>query len=600
MVVKKQVSIPISDYALLGNLRCAALVSRQGSIDWFCPKQFDAPACFAALLGDDQHGCWSLAPSTDEVAIERHYHDGTMILETCFTTPTGIMKVTDLMPLGDGCHLVRLVECVQGEVTLMTRCAPRFNYGKTLPEITHDEKTGGIIFHETGHRLRLTTTGHSLSFNIIDNAACASVRLTSGKQCAFILSFADRNESLTPPPDAYQTLQECSDWWINWTERNHYQLRWGDAVKRSLITLKAMTYQPSGGMVAAPTTSLPEVIGGTANYDYRYCWLRDAAFAVKVLLNSGPKEEAADWLNWLLKAVSNHDEPLHALYTIDATIAGDEQELPWLPGYLDSRPVRAGNAASRQYQLDVRGELMEVLHLARRSDIPMSADIWQLQCKILEELDERWCEPDTGIWEFRTIKDHLTHSKVMAWVAYDRCIRDAECYNLTAPLEHWRAQRDAIRADILQNGVDKTGGFFTQRYGSTEVDASLLMIPLVGFVSADDPRMLATLAAIERDLCEDGLVYRYRTGDQAGNEGVFLACCFWLADNYWLAGRKQEAVALFERLLSLCNDVGLLAEEYDLNTQQLLGNFPQGLSHLALISTARLMSTASEDEVSLN
>ncbi len=598
--MKRRVSIPISDYALLGNLRCAALVSRQGSIDWFCPKKFDAPACFAALLGNDQHGCWSLAPRTDAVAIERHYRDGTMILETCFTTPTGMVKVTDLMPLADGCHLVRLVECVEGEVTMVTRCAPRFYYGKTLPEITRDEKTDSILFHATGHRLRLTASGESITFTLADSAACASVTLTSGKQCTFILSFADRNESLTPPPDAHQALQECSNWWINWTERNHYQFRWGDAVKRSLITLKAMTYQPSGGMVAAPTTSLPEVPGGTANYDYRYCWLRDAAFAVKVLLNSGPKEEAADWLNWLLKAVSNHDEPVHALYTIDATIAGEEHELPWLPGYLDSRPVRAGNAASRQYQLDVRGELMEVFHLARRSDIPMSEDIWQLQCKILEELDERWGEPDTGIWEFRTIKDHLTHSKVMAWVAYDRCIRDAECFNLSAPLEHWRAQRDAIRADILKNGVDKTGGFFTQRYGSTEVDASLLMIPLVGFVSADDPRMLATLAAIERDLCEDGLVYRYRTGDQAGNEGVFLACCFWLADNYWLAGRKQEAVALFERLLSLCNDVGLLAEEYDLNTQQLLGNFPQGLSHLALISTARLMSTASEDEVSLD
>lgn len=594
-------SIPISEYALLGNLRCAALVSRRGSIDWFCPKKFDAPACFAALLGNAQQGYWSLAPrAINEVTVERSYRDGTMILETRFTTPTGQVEVTDFMPLADGCHLVRLVDCVRGDVTMATRCAPRFYYGKTLPETHHDETTGSIIFREGGNRLKLATTGQEITFAIIDATASATIRLTQGQRCALVLSFADTNESLPHPPDAYQALQQCSNWWVKWTARNEYQFRWGDAVKRSLITLKAMTYEPTGGMVAAPTTSLPEVPGGSANYDYRYCWLRDAAFAVKALLNSGPKEEATDWLHWLLQAVGQHREPLHALYTIDATIAGDEFELPWLPGYRDSQPVRAGNAASCQYQLDVRGELMEVLHLARRYKIDMSENIWQLQCKILRELDERWREPDTGIWEFRTIKDHLTHSKVMAWVAYDRCIRDVEHHNLVGPVEHWRAQRDAIRADILQNGVDKAGGFFTQRYGSPDVDASLLMIPLVGFIPADDPRMLATIDAIERDLCDDGLVRRYRTGDQAGKEGVFLACCFWLADNYWLAGRKQAAVALFERLLSLCNDVGLLAEEYDPETQQLLGNFPQGLSHLALISTARLLSTASKDEVSLD
>lgn len=352
-------------------------------------------------------------------------------------------------------------------------------------------------------------------------------------------------------------------------------------------------------MVAAPTTSIPEVPGGQANYDYRFCWIRDAAFALKVFLNEGFKQEACQWRDWLLKALAQHDEPLHALYTIDATVAPPEQELTWLSGFMQSKPVRAGNAASRQYQIDLRGELMEVLHLARSNGLELEDEIWQAQCDILADLKHHWHQPDAGMWEFRTLCEHLTHSKVLAWVAYDRSICDAERFDLPAPLAEWRQLRDEIRADVLERGLHPDG-YFTQTYGASEVDASLLMLPLVGFLPADDPRILATVAKIERDLCENGLIRRYRKGDQANVEGMFLPCCFWLVDNYWLAGRKRDAEILFQRLLGLTNDLGLLAEEYHLDTQQLMGNFPQGLSHLALISSARLLATDSEAEIRLD
>lgn len=588
---------PIHDYALLGNLRCAALVSRAGSIDWFCPGKFDAPACFSALLGNAGHGRWLIQPDTDEFTCERHYRPDTLVLETFFTTEEGTVKITDAMPLGADCHIVRLVECVAGTATLNMLCAPRLHYGKIEPLLAHDGHNR-VIFKENGDQLMLTAIGTDVEIVAAD--AEARFALAQGEEVVFILSYAATGEPIPTPPEARQALEDCANWWLSWISHCEYTGRWETCVKRSLITLKAMTYEPSGGMVAAPTTSLPEVPGGEANYDYRFCWLRDAAFALKVLLNSGYKEEAKAWLDWLLKAVEQHEEPLHALYTIDANIAGEEKELPWLPGYLDSKPVRSGNAASRQYQLDIRGELMEVFHLARSHGIEMDGNIWQLQCEILDHMEDHWQEPETGIWEFRTIKDHLTHSKVLAWVAYDRCIRDAERFGFEAPLEKWRKHRDAIRADVLKKGINPDGRYFTQRYGAPEVDASLLMIPLVEFLPADDPRMLATIKVIERELCENGLVRRYRTGDQANIEGLFIACGFWLADNYWLAGRKKEAEALFKQLLALSNDVGLLAEECDPKTRELLGNFPQGLSHLALISTARLITTANEDDVALD
>lgn len=577
---------PIEDYALLSNLRCAALVSRAGSVDWLCLGQFDAPACFSALLGDEQHGRWLIAPCAENIEVTRQYQKDTLVLETNFLTDTGVVRVTDAMPVGDECHIVRQVECLSGTVGMHMRCSPRFEFGQHQPYIK--EKCNEIIFEWNNEQLRLCA---SMPFACDTANAYNQFDMKAGEKCWFILSYLSPDQSIPRLPDAQKALAKCARWWREWISRCQYRGRWEDAVKRSLITLKAMTFQPGGGMVAAPTTSLPEVSGGKANYDYRFCWLRDAAFALKVLLNEGYKEEAHAWCEWLRRSVNQHEGHLHALYTINAKVAPEERELNWLPGYQNSKPVRAGNAARHQYQLDVRGELIEVLHLARSNGVKLHDDIWRLQCDILERLRWRWREPDTGIWEFRTICDHLTHSKVMAWVAYDRSIRDAEKYNLPAPLNEWREQRAAIRADVLQNGVAVQGGHFTQRYGYQDVDASLLMIPLVGFLPATDPRMRATIAKIETDLCSGGLVRRYRTGDQANVEGMFLACSFWLADVYWLAGRRRDAEAVFTRLLGLCNDVGLLAEEYNIYQGQQLGNFPQGLSHLALISSVRLIAT---------
>lgn len=585
---------PIQDYALLSNLRCAALVSRAGSIDWWCLGAFDAPACFSALLGNKAHGRWQISPRADDAKIERQYQPDTLVLETRFHTETGIVRVTDAMPVGDECHIIREVECISGSMAMQMQCCPMFNFGQHQPHI--DDSGRDIIFEWKDEQLRLRAT---TPLTCGSGSAGAKFEIRQDEKICFVLSYLDPNQIVPPVPDVEAGLAQCAAWWKNWISRCHYRGRWEEQVKRSLITLKALTFEPSGGMVAAPTTSLPEAPGGEANYDYRFCWLRDAAFALKVLLNEGYKEEACAWGEWLLKAVDQHDGHLHALYTIHATVAPEEQILDWLPGYQRSKPVRIGNAASQQYQLDVRGELIEVLHLARCNGLELHGDIWKLQCEILAELQEHWREPDRGIWEFRTICDHLTHSKVLAWVAYDRSIHDAEKYHLPAPLEDWRKQRDQLREDILNNGVDPAGGHFTQRYGQPDVDASLLMIPLVGFLPADDPRMLATIAKIEADLCSGGLVRRYRSGDQANIEGMFLACSFWLADVYWLAGRHEDAEALFTRLLELLNDVGLLAEEYDVETHQQLGNFPQGLSHLALISTARLITTGARDEVRL-
>lgn len=585
---------PIEDYALLSNLRCAALVSRAGSIDWLCLGAFDAPACFSALLGNEAHGRWQISPCANDAKIERQYQPDTLVLETSFHTETGIVRVTDAMPVGDECHIIREVECISGSMSMQMQCCPMFNFGQHQPHI--DDSGRDIIFEWKDEQLRLRAT---TPLTCGSGSAGAEFEIRQGEKICFVLSYLDPDQIVPPVPDVEAGLAQCALWWKNWISRCHYRGRWEEQVKRSLITLKALTFEPSGGMVAAPTTSLPEAPGGEANYDYRFCWLRDAAFALKVLLNEGYKEEACAWGEWLLKAVDQHDGHLHALYTIHATVAPEEQILDWLPGYQLSKPVRIGNAASQQYQLDVRGELIEVLHLARCNGLELHGDIWQLQCEILAELAEHWREPDRGIWEFRTICDHLTHSKVLAWVAYDRSIHDAEKYHLPAPLEDWRKQRDQLREDILSKGVDPAGGHFTQRYGHPDVDASLLMIPLVGFLPADDPRMLATIAKIETDLCSGGLVRRYRSGDQANIEGMFLACSFWLADVYWLAGRHEDAEALFTRLLELLNDVGLLAEEYDVETHQQLGNFPQGLSHLALISTARLITTGARDEVRL-
>lgn len=587
-------SKPIEDYALLSNLHCAALVARDGSIDWFSPDRFDDPACFSALLGDEQHGRWSIAPRDALVDIHRHYQQDTLVLETHFETAGGEVRILDAMPI-DQCHIVRIVEGIGGKVNMQMICNPRFHFGKYVPDL-HHTNAQEAVFQRHEQRLVLISDLH---LTCAEASVHMDFTIAAGEQHWFILSYTDADRPWPSLPDPQQAIRNCAEWWRQWIAHCDYRGRWEDQVKRSLITLKAMIYSPTGGMVAAVSTSLPEVPGGSANYDYRFCWLRDAAFALAVLLNEGFRKEACHWRDWLLKVMELHDEPLHALYTVAAGIAPPEEELDWLPGYAESRPVRTGNAASTQYQLDVRGELMEILHLARSHGLDLSDDMWKLQCEIMSHLETRWREPDTGIWEFRTICDHLTHSKVLSWVAFDRCIKDAERFGFDAPLDKWRRLRDEIRTDVLAHGVNAEGGHFTQRYGSPEVDASLLMIPLVGFVPADDPRMLATIKVIERDLCEDGLVRRYRTGDQANEEGLFLICCFWLADNYCLSGRQKDAEDLFVRVLNLSNDLGLLAEEYDPDTQRFWGNFPQGLSHLGLISTARLIAQNSEADVDL-
>lgn len=599
---------PIGNYALIGNLRCAALVSQSGSIDWYCPGQFDSPAAFSALLGRASHGLWQIAPREHSTATKRRYRADTLVLETCFTTDSGRMTLTDVMPLTDGCDIVRKVRCDSGTVAVKMHCAPRPDFGKSRPEArlvngrnrkspdTNDPFCQ-VLFEQENSCFRLAAKGAELE---VDRASArAMFTLAEGEEAAFILSYVTPDDELQPVPDVDSVINDCAQWWRQWVRQAKHSGPWDELVKRSLITLKAMTFEPDGGMVAAVTSSLPEVPGGEANYDYRFCWLRDAAFALKALINTGYMKEARAWHDWLVKAMHQHEGHLHALYTVEGKVAPEERELDWLPGYLESKPVRAGNAASEQYQLDIRGEIIEVLHLARSHGMDTDDDIWELQCGILKKLGACWREPDEGIWEFRTLYEHLTHSKVMCWLAYDRAISDAERFDLPAPLDEWRRQRDEIRADVLEHGVDPDGGFFTQRYGASDVDASLLMIPLVGFLPADDPRMLATVAEIERRLGEDGLIRRYRTGDQANVEGVFLPCCFWLVDNYWLVGRKREAEALFKRLIGLCNDVGLLSEEYDGDAKRLLGNFPQGLSHLALVSTARLMATEDVDAISL-
>jgi GH15 family glucan-1,4-alpha-glucosidase len=584
-------SSPIEDYGLISNLHSAALVCRNGSIDWFCPPRFDAPACFAALLGDEDNGRWSIAPAGEVTSTHRRYRDDTEILETTFECETGQLQLTDFMPVHSGCVLIRIVRCLRGRVAVRMLCAPRFDYGRNYPEIECGEC---FTFHHRGESLVLHS---SMRAQCHKNASHHQVELewemSDGEQAWFTLRHAQassQSESLGFDP--LEAEKETASWWRDWAQRCNYYGPWRDAVVRSLITIKSLIYEPSGGMVAAPTTSLPEEPGGAANWDYRFCWLRDAALALDVLIGSHYMEEAKDWRNWLQQATKRHGGPLRTLYTIDGGLAGEEQTLPWLSGYADSRPVRIGNAASRQYQIDLRGELMDVLHVARASGMELQKGMWELQCQVLEHLAGCWDKPDAGFWEIREDYAQLTLSKVMAWVAFDRSIRDAELYNLPAPLEQWKALRDEIRTTVMDNCVDPEGGHFVERYGSKRVEAGLLLIPLVEFLPASDPRVVKTVEKIEQDLCDHGLVYRYRFDGESwyDREGAFLLCSFWLVDNYWLAGRKEEARQLFDRLVSLSNDLGLFAEEYDPRQRRMLGNFPQTLTHLGLINSARLLS----------
>ena len=587
--------LPIENYALIGDCHTAALVGIDGSIDWLCFPRFDSGACFAALLGGPEHGRWLIAPTATVRRVSRRYRDETLVLQTDVETDEGSVRLIDYMPLSDErWDVVRIVEGLSGTVALRMELIVRFDYGSIVPWV---RRAGDVLLMTAGPDT-LELTG-SVSADGENMKTVAEFQLSAGRRESFVLNYRPSHHETKAPVDAEDMLKETESRWHRWSGHFKYKGRWRGPVLRSLITLKALTYKPTGGIVAAPTTSLPEKLGGVRNWDYRYCWLRDATFTLNALLLAGYVKEATDWREWLLRAVAGSPKDLQILYSVTGARRLDEYELSWLPGYRGAAPVRIGNAASRQFQLDVYGELMDTLHFARLSGLAAEPAAWNFQRAMLEFLESAWDQPDDGLWEVRGPRRHFTHSKVMAWVAFDRGIKDAESDGLEAPLERWRQIRSAIHAEVCLKGYDAVNNTFIQSYESRHLDASLLLIPQVGFLPHDDPRVLGTVAAIERGLVADGLVLRYstETGVDAlpAGEGAFLPCSFWLADAYLLTGRREDGEALFERLLGLCNDVGLLAEEYDPRAKRMLGNFPQALTHMALVNTARLLSMPSHE-----
>jgi GH15 family glucan-1,4-alpha-glucosidase len=582
--------LPIEDYALIGDCHTAALVGRDGSIDWLCFPRFDSAACFAALLGEPAHGRWLIAPATQVLGIRRKYRDDTLILETEFETGEGAVRIIDCMPLSDErWDVLRIVEGLRGRVAMRMELIMRFDYGSIVPWV---RKLGDTLLATAGPdtlELRTPVAVHGEDLKTV-----AEFYVSKGERTPFALSYRFSHEPALQAADAERALMATENWWREWSGRCTYKGRWRNAVVRSLITLKALTYEPTGGMVAAPTTSLPEKRGGVRNWDYRYCWLRDATFTLNALLLAGYHEEAVAWREWLLRAAAGRPDDLQTLYSVTGERRLDEYEVSWLPGYGGAAPVRVGNAASKQFQLDVYGEVMDTLHLARAAALEPEPAAWRIQVALLAFLDSNWQRPDEGIWEVRGPRRHFTHSKVMAWVAFDRAIKDVEVFGLDGPVEHWRQTRDAIHAQVCTAGYDARRNTFVQSYSSPHLDASLLLIPQVGFLPPDDSRVRGTVEAIERTLIVDGLVLRYSTATDVDalppDEGTFLPCSFWLADALVLIGRREEGEALFERLLGLSNDVGLLSEEYDPRDRHMLGNFPQALTHMALVNTARLLS----------
>jgi GH15 family glucan-1,4-alpha-glucosidase len=579
--------LPIEDYALLSDCQSAALVGKDGSIDWLCLPRFDSSACFAALLGTPENGRWQIAPvASSGVDVSRRYRDGTMILETEFRTPDGVVSVIDFMPIRTGVpDLVRIVVGKEGAVPMRSEIQIRFDYGSIVP--WKQAIDGGMRAVAGPDLLRLMTP---VPLRVENLRTDAELVVRKGDRVPFVLTWSPSHLPLPADIDAEEALAQTEADWRAWSDRCTYRGRYPALVKRSLLTLKALTYAPTGGVVAAATTSLPEQLGGVRNWDYRFCWLRDATFTLYSLMSAGYVDEARAWRDWLLRAIAGAPSKVQILYGLHGERRLPEAVLPWLAGYEGARPVRTGNAAAEQLQLDVYGEVMDALHLSRRVGIPADDAMWNLQQRLMDQLESRWVEPDEGIWEVRGPRRHFTHSKVMAWVAMDRAIRDIEQFGLEGPLDRWKGVRARIHESVCANGFDPKVGSFVQSYGSDHLDAALLMIPLVGFLPADDARVQGTVSAIERDLMTDGFVKRYApehgVDGLPGGEGAFLACSFWLADNYVLAGREDAARALFERLAGLCNDVGLLSEEYDPSVGRLVGNFPQAFSHVSLVNTA--------------
>jgi GH15 family glucan-1,4-alpha-glucosidase len=586
----------IEDYALIGDCETAALVARDGSIDWLCWPRFDSGACFAALLGGPEHGRWRMAPCDPAPRVSRCYRKDSLILETEFDTEDGAVTLIDFMPpRGATSDLIRLVMGKRGRVRLRTELVIRFDYGSAVPWVTRLEDGSGLRAVAGPDMVVLHTPiplhGEGLK-------SVGEFIVDAGETIPFALTYCASHFPMPERIDVEAALVETEAFWREWVGRCFEAGEWSDVALRSLITLKALTYRPTGGIVAAPTTSLPEKIGGPRNWDYRYCWLRDATLMLLALMNAGYYDEARAWHDWLLRAAAGSPWQMQIMYGVAGERRLSEWEVPWLPGYEDSRPVRIGNAACDQLQLDVYGEVMDALHQARMGGLGTSEAGWALQKALLEHLEKVWQEPDEGIWEVRGPRQHFTYSKVMVWVAFDRALASAEAFNLDGPLVHWRALRQQIHDEVCRKGFDPDLGSFVQAYGSKQLDASLLLIPAVGFLPPDDPRVRGTVAAVERDLVEDGFVLRYRTEGTADGlppgEGAFLACSFWLVDTYVQLGRVDDARRLFERLLSITNDVGLLAEEYDPGSKRQVGNFPQAFSHLALINSIHNLSRATK------
>lgn len=595
MTSESGMSCKIEDYALIGDCETAALVCRNGSIDWLCWPAFDSDACFAALLGDASHGRWLIAPMAEPKRVLRRYRDDTLILETRFETDEGSVDLIDFMPpRGHASDVVRIVRGVRGSVAMRMDLTIRFGFGTDIPWVKRSDDRSALLAICGQDMAVLRTPVETRGENM---TTVAEFTVTAGETIPFVLTYAPSHLPVPRAIDPDRALADTEGFWRDWARHCTYRGENRDLVMRSLVTLKALTFGPTGGIVAAPTTSLPEKLGGWRNWDYRFCWLRDATFTLLALMNSGYSQEALAWHDWLLRAAAGAPAHMQIMYGIMGQRRLTEWEADWLPGYENSRPVRIGNAAHAQLQLDVFGELIDAFHQARMTKLKLNDGTWALECAVLDHLTDVWNEPDHGIWERRGDGQHYVFSKVMTWVAFDRAIKSAETFGLEAPLERWYRLRDTIHKDVCEKGFDPALNSFVESYGSTWLDASLLLLPAVGFLPSSDPRIRGTIEAIEQHLIRDGFVLRHdprqlRADEQEPIEGAFLACTLWLADAHVLAGNIEKAEALFQRVVDIANDVGLLAEEYDASARRQIGNFPQALTHIALINTAHNLSTA--------
>jgi GH15 family glucan-1,4-alpha-glucosidase len=580
----------IEDYAMVGDLQTAALVGSDGSVDWLCFPRFDSPACFAALLGNDSNGRWRLPPTSGGRCTTRRYRGHTLVLETEWETPTGAVRVVDCMPpRGVAPDLVRVVEGVRGKVSVTSELRIRSDYGHVAPWVTIEGREVRAVAGPDALWLRASAPHEEMGGEILSRFT-----LSEGERVPFVLTWSHSYGERPVAIDGLQAVDDTERFWLDWAGGIGYDGRFQDAVYRSLLTLKGLTYGPSGGIVAAATTSLPETLGGSRNWDYRYCWLRDSTFTLGALVGAGLHVEARAWQQWVLRAVAGDPADAQIMYGIDGTRRLPEYELPWLPGYEGASPVRIGNDAAGQVQGDVPGEVLAAAHVGRSAGIVPMERGWELQRWLAGRLHEAWKRPDNGIWESRGERQHFVCSKVRCWVAFDSLVKGVERFGLHGPVDHWRAVRDEIHSDVLEKGYDAERGTFTQAYGSRALDACALLIPRVGFLPYDNERVVSTVETIRNELTEDGLLLRYRTDQSddglAGREGSFLICSFWMVYALWGIGRHREAEELFERLLALRNDIGLLSEEYDTRAQRLVGNFPQAFTHLALVNCALRLS----------